>query len=243
MRHFLALALLLASTTAAAQTARVVDGARLRLGDIVVSAPENAFGLDLGPAPAPGASRLLAKDEVMNKLRAQGYDPKKLDIPAAIRVVGASRKLVAHEVARLAEPSARAALPLGVELVSVEGSTDVIVSPQATVRAVELPRLPRRKGQIRTSALVVFAVGAEVVARIPVMLVVDVSEQAARPDVTRGSRVLLAVEHRSIRVTTEGSTLVDGNVGDTVTVRVGTTGRVVQAKIRSRDEADVLEGS
>ena len=80
------------------------------------------------------------------------------------------------------------------------------------------------------------------VAKIPVSVVLEVSEQAARPDVARHSRMNLFIDHGAVRVTAIGQTMADANVGDKVSMLVVATGRMVKAKIISRDEAELLEG-
>jgi flagella basal body P-ring formation protein FlgA len=107
---------------------------------------------------------------------------------------------------------------------------------------VEIPRHPRQKGPFRTTATVQMVANGEIVARIPVPVILEVGEDAARPDVARGARIGLVIDRRSLRIMTQGSCLFDANIGDVVSVLVVPTSRVVKAKITSRDEAQIIEG-
>jgi hypothetical protein len=240
-----AIALLLVAFpfAASAQAVRTVDRARVRLADVIDAAPAALAEVDLGPAPPPGGTRVLSRDEIVQGLRRAGHEPGALKLPASVRVVGASRAIGPEELASLARAAIEKQLPAGVTLGRVEPSTTVVVPPRATVRSARLPRPPRQKGPFRTTATLELASDDKVVASVPVSVVLDVSEEAAKTDVARGSRVNLVIERPAIRITAAGVVLGDANVGDVVQVSVRPTGRVVRAKLTGRDEARVMEGS
>jgi flagella basal body P-ring formation protein FlgA len=75
---------------------------------------------------------------------------------------------------------------------------------------------------------------------VPVIL--EVSEEASRPDVARGSRIGLVIDRRSLRIMTQGACMLDTNNGDVDSVKVTATKRDVKAKNTSRDEAQIIEG-
>jgi hypothetical protein len=226
---------------ARAEPTRTLDHARILLGDVVPTAPEGLADLDLGPAPPPGGSRLLTKPDLERQLRDRGVDISKLSIPAAVRVLGAARHISPAKMAELAAPFIEKELPPGVTLSSVRASYEVVVPPGAEVKAVQLPRILRQKGSQRSTATVELACEGDPVAKVPVAVVLEVSEQAARPDLARQSRVNLSLERGPVRVSTVGQILADANIGDSVRMLVVATGRVVQAKIVSRDEAKLVE--
>ena len=235
----LALALPIA---ASAEPTQSIDHGRVLVGDIVKSAPAGVAEIDLAPAPPPGGSRLFTKGEIEQMLRQRGVDTKGLTIPASIRVVGAAKRLSPAELTTLVTPVIMQNLPQGVGLTKVSPSYEVVIPPSATVGNVEIPRHPRQKGPFRTTATVQMVSGGEIVARVPVPVILEVSEEAARPDVARGARIGLVIDRRSLRIMTQGSCMLDANIGDVVSVLVVPTNRVVKAKITSRDEAQILEG-
>jgi hypothetical protein len=228
--------------SAAAEPTQSVDHARLLAGDVIPSAPPGVADIDLGPAPPPGGSRLLTKNEIEQMLRKRGVDTSKLAIPASLRIVGASKRISPADLITLITPVILTNLPQGVTLTKMQPGFDVVVPPNATVGTIDIPRHPRQKGSFRTTATVDMVSDGEVVARIPVPIILEISDSAARPDVARGARIGLVIDRRSLRIMTAGSCLLDANIGDVVSVLVVSTSRVVKAKITSRDEAQIIEG-
>jgi hypothetical protein len=241
LRRLIGLAWLALPVVAQAEPVRTVDHARLLLGDIV-AAPEGLADLDLGPAPPPGSSRLLTRSDLERQLRERGVDVGRISLPQSVRVVGAAQRISPEKFAELATPFIEKELPPGVTLTSVKASYEVVVPPGAGVKSVKVARLVKQKGTQRSAATVELTSDGEPVAKVPVALVLDVSEQAARPDVARQSRVNLSFERGAVRVSALGQTLSDANIGDKVSMLVLATGRVVQAKLVSPGEAELLEG-
>jgi hypothetical protein len=227
---------------ARAEPTRTIDHARILLGDIVSAAPAELADIDLGPAPPPGANRLLNKSELERQLRDRGVDVSKVSLPASIRVVGASRHIAPDKLAELAMPVIAKELPAGVTLTSVHASYEIVVPPSAEVKSAKISRIVRQKGTQRSMATIELACDGAPVAKVPVAVVLEVSEQAARPDVGRHTRMNLYIDHGAVRVTAIGQTMADANIGDKVGMMVVATGRVVQAKIVSSEEAQLLEG-
>lgn len=224
-----------------AESLVVVDVVRLRVGDIVGTAQPPAAEVDLGPAPPPGGSRLLARSDIIDALRKAGIDPASLRIPHAVRVAGAARILEPVQVAHDAAPEVERRLPKGVRLVRVDASSRVTISPRAVIHAVRLAPVPRQKGPARISAGIDWACEDRVVATTNVVALVDVSAQAAAPEVPRGTPLTLIVEHSRVQVSTTGVTLADATIGDVVRTSVRSTGRVVMARVLSSDRALVVE--
>jgi hypothetical protein len=243
VRSFRRIAALLAlPLVASAEPVRVVDHARLSLGDIIANPPEGTADLDLGPAPPPGSSRLLTHDELERQLRGRGLDLSKISIPASIRIVAAARRISPDKLSELAAPLIEKLLPPGVKLTSVRASYEVVVPPRTEVQSAEPPRYVRQKGVQRSTTTVQLISDGAPVARVPVTIVLEVSEEAARPDVARSGRINLSFERGLVRVSAAGTVMADANVGDKVGVLVVSTGKVVRAKIVSTGEAEVLDG-
>ena len=234
-------AVLAVPLVAHAEPTKTIDHARILLGDVVAGAPEGLTDLDLGPAPPPGSSRLFSKPDLERELRQRGVDVAKMAIPAAVRVVGAARRIAPEKMAELAQPYLEKELPPGVTLTNVRASYEVVVPPAAEVKSVQLPKILRQKGTQRSTATIELACDGNPVAKVPVAVVLEVSEQAARPDVARQSRLNLVLERGPVKVSTTGQVLADANIGESARVLVVATGRVVEAKILSRDEARLVE--
>jgi hypothetical protein len=241
VRHALWILALAFPLTASADVSHTVDHARILVKDVLASPPSGVADIDLGPAPPPGGSRLVTRDEIQTHLRERGVDVARLVIPASVRIIAASRRIGTAELAELARPAIELKLPPGVLLTKAQPTYEIVVPPTATVRAAELPRPPRQKGSFKSTATIELVSENEVVAKVPIPVVLEVSEDAARPDISRGGKLGLIIDHQSVRISTQGSLMADANIGDTVSVLVVSTGRVVKARIVTRDEAQVVD--
>ncbi len=224
-----------------ADTAHTVERSRLRVGDVVSSASAEIAEVDLGPAPPPGGSRVVARDEVQDKIRGAGYEVGTLVIPQTVRIVSASRHITPGELNELCGSELVKVLPPGISLVKAKAPRAIVVSPGATVRGAKITRPPRQKGQFQTTATLEFQSDGEIVARAPIPVTLDVSELAAQADLPRGRRISVFIDRKGIRVSTSGTVQADANVGDIVQVQIASTGRVVKAAVKSTDEAEVIE--
>jgi hypothetical protein len=231
----------LAPALALGDTSRIVERARLRVGDVVAGAPTEIADLDLGPAPPPGGSRVVGKNEVEEKIRSAGFEVSRVKVPAAVRLVAASRHIAPAELNELCQVELVKVLPAGISVVKANAPRELVVTPSATVREAKIGRPPRQKGQFQTTAMLEFQSEGEIVARAAIPVTLDVSERAALPDVPRGRRITLFVAKKGIRVSTTGVAQTDANVGDVASVQVATTGRVVKAEVKSADEAEVIQ--
>ena len=221
---------------------RTVDHARLLLGDAVPTVPASMADLDLGPSPPPGGSRLVGRDEMIAAIRRAGLYPNTTLLPSTVRVTSAARHITSTQLATMAAPVISKCLRPGIELKAVEGTSDLVVAPRAEARCASVSGVPYQKGEARANAVVEFTSDHVVVASVPVGIVVDVSESAAHPDVSRGAVISLVIERRSMRISAPGTCAIDANVGDTVVCHVSATGRTLRARIASHDEAVVMEG-
>ncbi len=235
-----ALALVLAASLGVADDARIVSRSRLKLADLV-HAEGDLGAVDLGPAPPPGASRLVARAEIEEHVRAAGLDPKRVKLPPSIRVTGASMRFSPEKLAKAATPAIEKALPAGVTLTRVDPSNELVTHPGTTVRSASVPKLPRQKGPSLSSAMLELVTDDGLVTKVPVAISVEISEAAAHADVPRGGRLEVIYERGSIKIATTGVALADADVGETTQMSLVATGRIVRAKVLTRERAEIQE--
>lgn len=217
---------------------RTIDSPRILVVDVVSAA--DGGDVELGPAPPPGGSRLVERREVEARLRESGGTPGKLDMPAVVRVVRTARHMTQAELHAEAAPVLSAALPPGVSLVSLQFSRGIVVPPHAAVRKAVVPKLPHRAGAMKTTVMFEIMEGADVAARVPGTVTLDISEKAAQPVVVRGARLDVVIEKGPARVTAVGFALSDADVGEIVSVRVDSTQRILEARVESSQSAKVV---
>jgi len=224
-----------------ADAPRVIDAARLRVGDVVTGAPAAAAAVDLGPAPPPGGTRLLGRSEILDALKRAGVDSSRLRVAPSVRVTGASKVLEPDQIAILVRPMIEAGLNKGVALLRVEAPARITVSPRSAIRSVKLAPVPRQKGIARVSAFLEWACDDRVTATGNVSVTVDVSAEAAAPDVVKGASLMLVIERNRVQVSAPGLSLGDAMIGQVVRASVRSTSRVVSARVVARDRAMVVE--
>jgi hypothetical protein len=231
----------LISSVASGDEVRTVDHARIRLADLVPTVPGSMADIDLGPAPPPGGSRLVGRDEMIVAIRRAGAFANITRLPVSIRAVGASRRIPSAELTAMAAAEVVKHLRTGVVLKKVEDAPDVVVAPSAKVESASVSFIPYQKGESRVTAVLELASDDVTVASVPVTIVVEVLEAGSHPDIKRGGLVNLVIERPSMRVSAPGTAAADANVGDSLVFHVAATGRTVRARVSSRDEAVVLE--
>jgi hypothetical protein len=238
-------AVLLATPSRAAETPEGVrvTGARVRLLDVLPSCPESSCSADLGPAPAAGTSRVVERSAIRAALEATGQNPEQFPGLLAVRVTSVARSWTPAQLGAWLRPSIERQLPPGVRLLSVESKTVVVLPLLASVGECTLGPLPRRSGAQAINVAVDFVNDGSFVRRVPVLVRLALSEQAARPKVPRGAVLTLVIERPMATVSAHGIALKDGDVGQTVPFKVQPTGRIVQARIQSETLAVVVEGS
>jgi len=237
----LALALICVSAAAAADEARLVRGAQVHLSDLVSELPAEVPDLEIGAAPPPGASRTIAKGEIIDAASKSGVSLKQLKLPPSMRVTSAAKRWNGEELASAATPALLAALPPGVVVKRAHVSSKAVTSPSAIIGAVRVPRLPRREGEHLTSAIIELSNGGQVVARIPLALTLEISGSAAQPTVGKGARVQLMIESGPARITATAIALNDGEIGDTLQFRVASTQKILYGKVLEPTLAQVVQ--
>jgi len=237
----LVLALALAATTAGAQELRLVRGAQIRLSDVVASLPAEVPDVELGAAPPPGSSRLLPKAEIEQAASKSGVSLKGLKLPTVVRVTSAAKRWSTDELVNAALPTLTSALPNGVTVKRARTGSKAVTSPNASVSAVRLPKLPRREGEHMTTATIELSNEGEIVARLPLSLTLNISSAAAAPVVTKGTRVQLVIESGPARITATAIALSDGEIGQTLQFRVATTQKILFGKLEEPTLARVVQ--
>jgi hypothetical protein len=232
----------MATLSANAELSQTIDTARIRLSDISDGYDDGELAsLDLGPAPPPGNSRLLSRSEVEDQLHAAGDDATHLRMPTSLRIRSAAKRWNSDELREAVTPEIIRALPVGVSLKSSKLNRAVVTSPGAHVGEAHLPRIPKHVGELTLTATVDLVQDDVTVLRLPVTVVVQVSEAATLPAAAKGSRVNLVIEHGGARVTALATAMSDTELGATGLFRVASTQRVLRARLLSPDSAQVVE--
>jgi hypothetical protein len=230
------------SLSASAELSQTIDTARIHLSDVSDGYDDGDLAsLDLGPAPPPGNSRLLSRGEVEDQLRAAGDDGKSLRMPASLRVKSAAKRWSVEELRDALTPKLVSALPMGVNFKSAKLNRALVTSPSVRVGQAHLPRIPKHVGELTLTATVDLMQDDVTVVRVPITLVVQVTEAATQPAVAKGARINLVIEHGAARVTALATAMSDTELGATGLFRVATTQRVLRARLLSPDSAQVVE--
>jgi hypothetical protein len=229
----LTLTLLSGSTDAreAPMKERSVAAPRVVHGD-VADVPEELRTVDLGPSPMPGSSRVIKRDELLAALP-EGARPGSL--PSAVRVTRKTRTMTVTEMEALVRDAVLLrGLSKGASLAKVRPRGPTKVAEGFDQVHVEHPKPPRREGRHLTSATVVFTQAGEEVSRATVNLELNLSKEATVPDVAKGTKVQLVVRRGSVSVTALATAQSDADVGETMTVLVADSGKVLRAKVESK---------
>lgn len=229
-----------AASPAPAEPQKTVDGPSLKLGDLVeVSAELHEF--ELGPAPAPGQSRLVSKDELSRRLAEGGVDSKTVKLPSAIRVTRSARHLSAGDLVKSAAPVLAARLPHGARVVSLTASKGATVAKNVEVTGIRIPKLPRRVGQHTLTLTAELGEQGTISHRLPLRAVITLDENAAKPPVQRGARLDLLIEQGAVRVGASAIALADADVGEVTTFKVEATKKVVRGRVLAANRAMVVQ--
>jgi hypothetical protein len=234
--------LALASAAGAAEPVVKVTSRRLVLEQLLPSCPLELCSLDLGPAPPAGSATSIARDAVLRAVARVMANPPELALPESVRVVSEAKAVTPAELNEMVRPAVLRVLPVGVSLLRVESKTQLVIPATATFGAVELGKLPKRAGVVQTSALLEVVHEGSAVRRVPVLLQLSVSPGAARPDVLKGSDLLLVIERGSATISARGVALADAGIGEVTAFKIHTTGKVLRARVISSERALVTEG-
>ena len=239
----LSLAILLSAAALAGPESKVtVSRPRIVVGDILDRANLLVASIDLGPAPAPGGSRVFSRDDIELAIRRSGQSPQGLVIPGIVRVESASVRTSAADLASVLRPEIAKQLSTGISLVKVEPMGELVLPPRARLHGVTFPKVPRIRGNFQTAAMAEFSLDGAIVARIAVPITMMVADEAVRADTVRGTRIALTSDVGNVQITTSAVLLSDARIGDTISAQVTSTNRVVRVRLSRPDLAQLVEG-
>ncbi|MFO0553039.1 MAG: flagella basal body P-ring formation protein FlgA [Polyangiaceae bacterium] len=210
---------------------RTISSSRVTMKDIVPTVPTDLAAIDLGPAPAPGATRQFAKYELCEALPLDRR-AECASFPEAVRLVRKTAKLSVKDIEKLArEGLTNVGLPRGATIAAVRPSAGVTVADGFDHVVAQVPKPPRRQGKLETSAMVVLSHGTEELARIAVPVELTLGPEAAIPDVKKGGSAILVVRRGLVEIRANVSALADVDVGETVQVSVSASGKTMRGKL------------
>jgi hypothetical protein len=230
------------STAAPPREVRLV-GARVHLGDVVPGADASIAGVDVGPSPLAGCSRIVTRADLLTALGARQLAAP-AHLPDAVRVVRQAKHVVPSELDTIVSDAIKEkSLPRGVTLDAVRAERAIDVIDGWTRVDVDVPRPPKKAGPFATTAFLSFyGAEAEVLARVPVPVELAVSAEGTAYDAARGRPVTLVIRRSLVEVRIGAFAGADADVGDPVPIQLRPSGRVVRARLLSKDEALALEG-
>lgn len=224
---------------ASAAATRVAHGSRVELAEVIPKCAPEYCVVDLGRAPLPGKSRVLTRREIENYVRDAGLDAGAVHVPRSIRIRAAAKRLTPAELAKLAIPRVRARLKAGVKLLRLQTQRTITISPEATLARITMPQMPRRAGPHQATATLEFIAEGRTQARVSATLFLNISEDAALPDIAKGAQIMLIIRRGTATISTAGTALKGGDIGETIQFRVVKTGRVIRALVESPRQARV----
>jgi hypothetical protein len=227
--------------SAKAEEVQWVNASRISFGDAVPKASQPLASLDLGAAPPPGSSRLFSGDELKTYALQAHENVSDLQIPQSVRVKRTSRRFTAKELEALVRPALVARLPEGASLKGVVLPNTFLSVPDLRVGEVQMPRLPKRVGSTRLTAVLELVAAGALVARLPVPVEVQLDERATHFDLPRGATLNLVIESGATRVSAAATLINPADVGDVVPCLVLRTRKVLRAKLLTTREASVVQ--
>lgn len=214
---------------------KAVSSSRITVGDLIENVPGEIADIDLGPAPQPGSTRLLKRDEIKAALPP---GTKNVAIPKEIRVSRKTKQLKVTDIEKLTTTAIQeAGLPKGVTLKAVKPRAAVTVPDGFDDVRVELPRLPRREGKVTTTANLYFSQDDDDLAKIAVTVELDLSALAALPDAKKGEKGTLVITRGEIEIQAAVTVDEDADIGDVVRVTVNQSSKVLRCRLASAQPA------
>ncbi len=200
---------------------------------------EEFKGIDLGPAPPPGGSRLIKKEEIAEALTKEGKKAPK-SLPEAVRVTRKMTVLKRTEMESLAQGALKDELPRGARVLRVRGEELRLPVGYDKVR-IEVPKAPRRQGSWTTTTTLIVSEEGRDIARVPLTVDFLLDKDAMSTDLARGTTVQLFVHRGLVQLQSEAIINADADVGDVVPVTVRANGKTLRAKILDHDRAALVE--
>lgn len=216
----------------ACSTATVAAQERVSLSEIVPALEGTELGaIDLGPAPSPGATRVVRRSEIVAALQAAGRNSQGLAIPTTTRIRRESVHLSSEEIAERARRAvARSIEPCQVQ--SLQVRSDATLPSGAIEFHSEGPERPTGRHVLIT--IVMSALGRSV--RVPAQAEVSCPE----PVVRAGGRVRVSIALGNVHASADGIARQPGRVGDTIRVHIEATHAQVEARILDEHHVEIV---
>ncbi len=219
-----------------------VSGQRIMLSDIIAGEAASLVQVDLGPAPAPGGSRIIDRRTIREALERESVTGIR-KIPKAVRVVRKMTKLSRERLSKIAKKALSAqGLRRGITLLKWRPSRSVRVAAGWDEVSLRLPKPPRRRGNWSTTGLLTFTAGGTRVARLAIPVTFSVSAEGAKPDVDKGQALLLVVRRGLVEIKVKAIAKTAADVGDVLSVTLRPSGRQVRAKLLGGGQALAMSG-
>lgn len=220
---------------------RAVSSSRITLGDIVSGIPSDLAAIDLGPAPAPGSSRLIKRDEIEAALP-EGTKTDKLKLPKSVRVLRKTKALSVTDIEKLSrEALARGSMPRGASVKAIRPKGATIVPDGFTSVEMTLPKPPRREGKHSQATTLILKQGDEIVATISVTVDLTLDASAVVPDAKKSERGMFVLRRGQIEVRAAVTMNADADVGDVVNVTVTDSSKIIKGRLVSAKPATIEE--
>jgi hypothetical protein len=222
------MAVLLVAEVAVAAPRRVeVDGDRVLLADVVPRIGADLGGLDLGPAPAPGQSRRLQRQELVDRLRQAMVSSNGLRLRSVILVRPAQR-LSEQELQQMVREATHQHLAGAgrVGAVRVRGG---MLLPRGEVRATVAPVSAWRHGF--QPVRVELSAGSSAPRRLVASVEVSLPRASHEPLIERGAEVVVVARLPGVLVRTTGIAQSGGPRGARIAVLPSNSRRVVRARV------------
>jgi hypothetical protein len=173
-----------------------------------------------------------------------GAAPSKAPPHATARPAPTTKKLTPSEIERAGREAIAASaprLPKSARIVAIRCATTPEVPIALSKVTIDVTPAPKKAGSIVTTAVLVFWRDADVGARVPITIELDVPASALVSDAPKGTPVTLVVTRGLVEVTAPAVTSADADVGDVIQVLLKPSGRAMKAKLVAKDRAVIVE--
>ncbi len=221
MRTSIILAVVLIGLSVGASPTHAQD--RVVLSEIVPALRDTEIGaLDLGPAPAPGATRTIRRAEILAALREAGRPVDGLVVPRALRIERRAVRLSVEDIVRHAQAAVTEAVS-PCELDRLVVTTTATVGEGPVRVAVRASARPSDGAGLVVLELSTPGARTEVPARVEL--------RCPAPVLSAGAEVAVIVRSGRVQISARGVARQAGRRGDEVRVRIEPTGALVTATV------------
>tara|TARA_B100000959_G_scaffold273584_1_gene324297 strand:- start:208 stop:840 length:633 start_codon:yes stop_codon:yes gene_type:complete len=200
------------------------------MGDLLRDAAPEVARLYFGPAPKPGQSRVVSRQEVKNRLERARVSAKVMRMPSRLRVKRLSQSLSEVKFSRLVRQSVQAGISAGVTIRDIRVPGGLLLG-QGEVRVKLNKRIKYRDGWQTVMAQV--HVDGTKVSAIPVSVRL---EQPKRGDagsivIERGAQVTVVVRKGGVAIKTRALAQEAGTLGGVIAVLPQSGRKLIRAKV------------